>query len=109
MKSASRPKPPARLSREAKRWWQALVGDYEFDEPGLLLLESALESFDRMRQAQAVIAAEGIVVKDRFGQPKQHPATIVERDAKMAMVRQLKALNLDLEPLHDRPGRPSGR
>jgi len=50
---------------------------------------------------------EGIVIRDRFGQKKQHPATLVERDAKMALVRNLKALNLDLEPLN-LPGRPHG-
>jgi hypothetical protein len=68
-----------------------------------------LESFDRMREAQAMLRKDGITLTDRFGQVKQHPATLVERDSKALMVRQLKALNLDLEPVHDRPGRPGGK
>jgi hypothetical protein len=59
-----------------------------------------------MLEAQATIAAEGITFRDRFGQPRQHPATLVERDSRAAMVRCLNLLGLDLEPLRDGPGRP---
>jgi P27 family predicted phage terminase small subunit len=105
----SLPSPPRHLSREAKGWWRRVMEGWELDDPSLLILESALEAFDRMREAQAIIEAEGITVKDRFGQPKQHPATLVERDSKATMLRTLKALALDLEPLHDRPGRQPGK
>lgn len=97
---------PGHLSEEAQRWWEKITGEWELEEPALLILESALEAFDRMRQAQAILDAEGIVVTDRFGQPKQHPATMVERDAKATLLRCLKSLNLDIEPLQDGPGRP---
>lgn len=79
------------------------------DDASLIILESALEAFDRMRQAQALLAEEGLVVKDRFGQDKAHPAAAIERDAKGTMLRHIKALGLDLEPLNDRPGRQPGR
>ncbi len=102
------PKPPKTLSREARVWWGKIVREWELDDPALLILGSALQSFDRMREAQAIIDKQGIVINDRFGQPKQHPATLVERDAKSVMIRALKTLNLDIEPLHDRPGRPPG-
>jgi P27 family predicted phage terminase small subunit len=102
------PPAPSRLSVEAKKWWTKFVAEWSLDDAGLLILESALESFDRMRAAQAIIATEGIVLTDRFGQKKQHPATLIERDSKAAMARDLKALNLDLEPLRDAPGRPPG-
>src|SRR5687768_11554750 len=104
----SLPKPPPNLSREAKAWWRKINSEWALDDSSLLILESAFESFDRMRQAQEIIAIEGIVIKDRFDQIKQHPATLVERDAKAAMVRQIKALGLDLEPLNAAPGRPAG-
>jgi P27 family predicted phage terminase small subunit len=108
-KSSNPPKAPAGLSTEAKKWWRKIVGEWSMDDSGLMILESALECFDRMRQAQASIAAEGAVVKDRFGQLKQHPAILTERDAKGGLLRHLKALNLDLEPLNPKPGRPAGR
>lgn len=101
---------PKHLSKEAKAQWKRLLDEYGIeDEAGFLILQTGLEAFDRMRQAQAVIAKEGLTVKDRFDQAKAHPLTTVERDARAAMLAALKALNLDLEPLQDRPGRPVGR
>ena len=105
MKNSSRgPKPPADLSPAAKKWWREIVGLYDFDEQpdAHLILGSALQSFDRWQQAKAIVDSEGPVVNDRFGQPKQYPATIIERDSKMAMIRAIKALGLDILP----PGLP---
>jgi P27 family predicted phage terminase small subunit len=96
---------PLTLSPESRAWWRTLVSEYTIDDDaGLLILRTAMESLDRLRGAQAILRAEGICVKDRFGQPRQHPATMVERDAKTALLRSLKALNLDIQP----PG-PVGR
>ncbi len=103
------PQAPRYLSREAKGWWNRLVAEWELDDAALLLLGSALECLDRMRQAQHILDSEGITTRDRFGQVRQHPATLVERDAKAGLLRNLKALNLDLEPLREAPGRPPGR
>ena len=47
-------------------------------------------------------------MRDRYGQLKAHPAVNIERDARAAMLAALKAMNLDVEPLRDRPGRPGG-
>lgn len=104
------PSAPKQLSTEAKRWWKRLMDEYDItDQAGLLLLQTALESFDRMRSAQAAIATEGQTQIDRFGQAKAHPLLSVERDARAAMIAALKALNLDLEPVRSGPGRPPGR
>ena len=61
-----------------------------------------------MRQAQAVIEAEGPTTTDRFGQVKAHPMHTVERDSRAQMIQALRALNLDIEPPRDGPGRPPG-
>lgn len=110
MKKFDRPATaPKGLSPEAKTWWKRLISEYAIaDEAGLLILQSGLEAFDRMRGAQAQIKRDGATFLDRFGQVKAHPILPVERDARAAMLHALKALNLDLEPLHDRPGRPGG-
>jgi phage terminase small subunit len=78
------------------------------DDAGKLLLQTALESFDRMRNCQAAIRRDGEMVKDRFEQMKPHPLLAAERDARSQMLAALKQLNLDIEPLRDRPGRPGG-
>ena len=105
----STPKPPKHLSAEARKQWAAIVAEYSLDDDaGLLILTTSLEAFDRMRQAQKQIESDGATTLDRFGQLKAHPLLPVERDSRAAFMAGLKALNLDLEPLHDRPGRPSG-
>lgn len=91
--------PPERLSIEAKSLWRRLIAEFEIDDSaGKLLLENALAAFDEMRSAQAIIAQEGQVFRDRYGQPRQHPATLVVRDARNLLLRSLKALNLDVAP-----------
>ena len=103
-------KTPKHLSKEGRSLWARLLKEYEIeDEAGLLILQTAMEAGDRMREAAAIIKTEGMQVKDRFDQPKAHPLTTVERDSRAAMLAALKALNLDLEPLNDKPGRPAGR
>ena|SRR5437879_607300 len=104
------PKPPKHLSAEAKKWWRKLCDEYDLsDSAAQLLLENALSSFDRWQGARKILAREGAVVRDRFGQRVAHVAVAIERDAKGMMVRAFKALNLDLEPLRDGPGRPPGK
>jgi P27 family predicted phage terminase small subunit len=102
--------PPKNLSREATKLWRKLQEEYGItDEAGLLILRTGLEAFDRMRQAQEILSNQGMTTTDRFGQPKAHPMTTVERDSRAAMLAALKQLNLDIEPLKDGPGRPPGR
>ena len=102
-------KPPKHLSSEAKREYSKIVQEYSLDDDaGLLILQTAMEALDRLRDAQAQIKRDGSSVRDRWGQLKPHPLLPTERDARSQLLAGLKALNLDLEPLHDRPGRPSG-
>ena len=103
-------KAPKHLSKEASALWNKLLNEYDIaDEAGLLILQTAMEARDRMAECQTIIKTEGMQVADRFGQMKAHPLTVTERDSRSAMMQALKQLNLDLEPLNDRPGRPSGR
>lgn len=97
------------LSDEAATLHRDLAKDYGItDSGGLLLLQTACEAFDRMRQAQEIIAKHGAVVPDRNGQLKTNPAAGIERDARAAMLSALKALHLDLEPVQP-VGRPAGK
>jgi P27 family predicted phage terminase small subunit len=94
-------KAPSTLSPEARRWWALIVSAYEIsaeDPAGLLLLQTALESWDSMRKSEELVKKLGAVYKDRFGMPKQNPACLNARDARLAMLRALKQLNLDIQP-----------
>lgn len=99
-------KPPEHLSEEARSWWRKLAREYGIvDQAGLLLLETGLEAFDRLRDCQRVIASDGPTFIDKAQQPKPHPLLAAERDARSQLLAALKALNFDLEPLKDVPGR----
>src|SRR4051794_37843093 len=103
-----RPTPP-QLSPEGRRMWRELQAEYQItDAGGLAILGAACEAFDRMREAQKLIAAEGMVSTDRFGQANPHPAVTIERDSRSQLLADLKALNLDLEPIRDRGRPPTG-
>jgi hypothetical protein len=86
------------------------VNEYAIeDAAGLALLSQACESLDRVRECQRIVREDGAVLLDRFGQRKGHPLLATERDARASMLAALKALNFDLEPLRDGPGRPPGK
>ena len=101
---------PKGLSAAARGWWRKLTAEYAIeDDGGRLLLEQALRSFDRAEAARALLDTDGVVVRDRWGQQKPHPAASIERDARAGMLSALRQMNLDVEPLRDGPGRPGGR
>lgn len=108
MKNATRP--PGHLSKEGKKIWRDLITEYGIEDvAGLRILRVALEAFDRAQSAREAIDKEGMTVTDKFNQTKPHPLLPIERDSRAAFLAGLKALNLDLEPLRDKPGRPGGR
>ena len=101
---------PAHLSSEAKTIWKEILSEYQIeDAAGLRILRVSLEAFDRAQAAREAIDREGMTVTDKFEQMKPHPLLPIERDSRAAFLAGLKALNLDLEPLRDGPGRPGGK
>jgi P27 family predicted phage terminase small subunit len=87
--------PPNHLSAEARRLWKRIRDDYAIDDSaGLLLLQNALEAHDRLVEARRLLKRDGLLVRDRFGQEKQHPATLIERDARSQVLASLRALKL---------------
>jgi len=95
---------PSHLGAEQRRMWLAYMEGWAIDHAGRQLLVLALEAHQRMRQAQRALKRAGLVVKGRL-----NPVVIVERDSRLAMLKALRQLGLDLEPLHDRSGRPAGK
>jgi hypothetical protein len=94
------------LGAEGRKWWKRLTEDYDFDPPSLLILQEAMTCLDRLRETEQIVASEGIIIAGRGGVPKAHPALAAEKLYRAGLLRLLKALNLDLEPLHPGPGRP---
>lgn len=88
---------PQHLSGESRKLWRSILADYELEQRHEAVLATALEALDRMRQAQALLATEGLTVTDRYGTAKAHPAVVIERDSRTAFLRAMRELGLDLE------------
>jgi phage terminase small subunit len=103
------PRPPASLSTPARKFWSTIRDEYDIrDSGGLAILTAAAEAFHRVTAAEEVVAREGMLVEDRYGIKKPHPCTGIARDARSQLLTALRQLNLDLEPLQPRIGRPAG-
>ena len=101
---------PGHLTKVAKTFWRQIQSEYRIsDGAGLRILTNACECMDRAEAAREQIKKEGLTVKNRLGTSVVNPLCNVERDARSGMLQSLKHLNLDLEPLRDKPGRPGNR
>jgi P27 family predicted phage terminase small subunit len=104
------PKAPRHLKKPGRVLWKKLREEFDIeDAAGLELVRKIAEYEDQIIDMTAQIEKDGLTFKDRFDQMKAHPLLAARRDLQSAQLHTLKALNLDLEPLHDGPGRPSGR
>lgn len=89
-------KTPAHLRPPTRDWWRTVVSTYSLEEHHVCLLTLACESLDRVEQAREIIAKQGPVVLDRFGSVRRHPAVGIELDNKIAFVRLIRELGLDV-------------
>lgn len=104
------PKVMRKLSKESKKLKKAILSEYAItDEAGIAILETAIEAYDLAHEAQAEIDKQGLTVEGDRGQIKAHPLLSVVRFSRAQFLSGLKALNLDIEPLRDGPGRPGGK
>jgi P27 family predicted phage terminase small subunit len=92
---------PKHLSAATKRWWTAILEEFELNPADLRVLQLGAEAFDRAQQARLILKKEGITYEDRFGNPKKHPAVSVEENARLAYVRVVRELGLDGGPEPD--------
>ena len=101
------PAPPAHLGEDGLALWRGVQVEYAISDPaGLELLRQAAEAADQIASVRKQIDENGELLMVR-GVPRVNPLCAVERDQRAALVRCIRNLNLDLEPLRDR-GRPPG-
>lgn len=88
---------PDHLSATARAWVQSILETAGADasESERLLLVKAAEAFDRSETARRRIERDGIVIEDRFGQKRPHPAVKIEQDSRSAFARICAQLGLD--------------
>jgi hypothetical protein len=95
--SAAKSSPPAHLADEEATLFAQIVRAYGLrDEVSLRILEEACASLQRARMARETIDREGMTFPDAKGNPKMHPACVVERDSRAAALAAFRQLNLEL-------------
>jgi P27 family predicted phage terminase small subunit len=102
-------KAPAHLTAATRRWFETIAAEYELGTHHERILQAASESWDRYQQARQALATEGLTVTDKHGKAWPHPAVAIERDSRVAFLRALRELALDVGPPDTRPPvRPGG-
>jgi P27 family predicted phage terminase small subunit len=102
------PQPPPHLSESSRQWWLSTVETYILQEHHLLLLQLCCEAWDRAQMARAQLQEEGLTVQGAEGGIRPHPCVAIERDARLAVARLVRELDLDTEPpVSERVGPPA--
>ena len=84
------------LSPESQKLWQRISKKYEIagQEP---VIQVMCETLDRLREAQLAILLDGLVITDRFGEKRPHPAIPIEEKARLAFLKYWRSLALDIQ------------
>lgn len=96
---------PRGLSTRSRRFWNTITAEWSLDVQYLELLRQCCQAMDRVDEARTVLEREGLTVVDRYGQTKPHPCVNVERDARIAVARLIRELNLSESAEEPRPPR----
>ncbi len=100
------PQPPIILGEVGRNLWDRVTSAYDIaDVAGQELLGQACAAADRRAACAALIDRDGEVIATKSG-PREHPAMRGEQAARSFVVKTLRALGLDVEPIRPGPGRP---
>jgi len=106
----SPPRAPPGLGKPGRKLWREIQRQYAIeDSGGLAHLTSTCQAADDLARMRGVVERDGDTLLDRFGQVIGHPLLLAIARTESVKRLALAALCLDVEPLKDRVGRPSGK
>ena len=94
---------PKHLSGEAKKIWRDLISAAKLSEESLVILKTALEAYDRLKQARETIDKDGITYKTESGYVRPHPALQIEKEACSRFLQSWRMLGIGMEAPIGRP------
>ena len=97
MSSKTTRKPAEHLSADSKRFWQEVAESFELEAHDFKRLQVACEAWDSLCEARETVAAEGMFFMDRYDNPRKHPAVAVQEQARIAFLRSIREMGLDIE------------
>ncbi len=90
-------RPPRHLRPPTRKWFTAVLADYELEDHHVRLLMLACEAWDRSMEAREALSKHGLTVVDRFDFPRARPEVAIERDSQIRFARLIRELDLDVE------------
>jgi hypothetical protein len=108
--SATATHPPPSLAEVGRSLWNRVMTEYRIQDcGGLEMLFQACAAADRAAALAALIDRDGEVIRTKAG-PRAHPALKDELACRAFVVRTLRNLGLDVEPIRTigRPGSAIG-
>jgi hypothetical protein len=88
--------PPDELEQPEKDIWKCVVAQRNFNAAAAALLHSGLRMRAIARNAQQVVAKDGMMVAGRYG-PRLHPMLRVEKSARYLFYQIFKQLHVQME------------
>lgn len=99
-----------KITAAGKKLKADILSEFDIlDRAGVEILDRAIESFCRLKEAERIIDREGLTVLNRFNEVREHPALNISRKARGQFLLAIKQLNLDVLPPNHRIGRPGGK
>ncbi|HWP23511.1 MAG TPA: P27 family phage terminase small subunit [Candidatus Binatia bacterium] len=90
---------PKHLKPATREWYERICSEYELEPHHLKILQIAAEAWDTYERARDVISKHGMTfVNEKFGDVKPRPEVAIMQNSRLAFLRALRELNLDVEP-----------
>ncbi len=90
------PPPPVDLGEPEQAIWRAVVSEYRGSLTSFAVLHSGLKMHQRAREANEIIAEEGMAIPTREGNSRAHPLCAVEREARRSFEMTFRRLGIRL-------------
>jgi phage terminase small subunit len=88
---------PKHLKPATRAWFDEICRGFELESQHLKILQLAAESWDCYESARDDISANGATFKNKFGDVKPHPSVSLMQNSRLAFLRALRELNLDVQ------------
>lgn len=99
--------PPKQLKERGKQFWLAVIKEFTELEGAhdLERLTIAANCLDEIEEAEELLKHAGLLVQDRWGGWKEHPAVKIIKNSQIIFLRAVRELGLDLSITEPRPPR----
>ena len=100
--------PPRKFGPRGNELWTAITSEYRVDDSGgIEMLMQACLAADRVEALAEQISRDGEVIRTKGGM-QSHPGLKDEIALRAFIVRTIRAMGLNYEPVRSAPGRPPG-